>query len=77
MHIRHGELWVQRLTAAPDTRAEAQQALDRWFVRTMNIFGGRVTKNRLYQKYRLKVRDNDEVRRAFATEVATRRARRG
>lgn len=72
MHIRHGELWVQRLTAAPDTRAEAQQALDRWFVRTMNIFGRPGSaKNRLYQKYRLKVRDNDEVRRAFATEVTT------
>jgi ring-1,2-phenylacetyl-CoA epoxidase subunit PaaA len=70
MHIRHGELWVQRLTATDESRAEAQQALDRWFVRTMNIFGRPGSaKNRLYQKYRLKVRDNDEVRRAFATEV--------
>jgi len=70
MHIRHGELWVQRLTQAEATRAEAQEALDRWFVRTMNIFGRPGSaKNRVYQKYRLKVRDNDEVRRAFATEV--------
>jgi ring-1,2-phenylacetyl-CoA epoxidase subunit PaaA len=70
MHIRHGELWVQRLTQNETTRAEAQQALDRWFVRTMNIFGRPGSpKNRVYQKYRLKVRDNDEVRRAFATEV--------
>jgi 1,2-phenylacetyl-CoA epoxidase catalytic subunit len=38
----------------------------------MNIFGRPGSaKNRLYQKYRLKVRDNDEVRRAFATEVTT------
>ena len=72
MHIRHGELWVQRLTASPETRAEAQSALDRWYVRTMNIFGRPGSaKNRLYQKYRLKVRDNDEVRRTFAAEVAT------
>ena len=36
----------------------------------MNIFGRPGSpKNRVYQKYRLKVRDNDEVRRAFATEV--------
>jgi ring-1,2-phenylacetyl-CoA epoxidase subunit PaaA len=70
MHIRHGELWVQRLTQNDATRAEAQQALDRWFVRTMNIFGRPGSpKNRVYQKYRLKVRDNDEVRRAFAAEV--------
>jgi ring-1,2-phenylacetyl-CoA epoxidase subunit PaaA len=71
MHIRHGELWVQRLTATPESRGEAQAALERWYVRTMNIFGRPGSpKNRLYQKYRLKVRDNDEVRRTFATEVA-------
>src|SRR5215831_14088293 len=70
MHIRHGELWVQRLTENDATRAEAQQALNRWFVRTMNIFGRPGSpKNRVYQKYRLKVRDNDEVRRVFAAEV--------
>jgi len=73
MHIRHGELWVQRLTAADDaTRAEAQDALDKWYVRTMNIFGRpNSPKNRLYQKFRLKTRDNDEVRRTFSAEVKT------
>jgi ring-1,2-phenylacetyl-CoA epoxidase subunit PaaA len=71
MHIRHGELWVQRLTGDPATRAEAQEALDKWYVRTMNIFGRPGSpRNAVYRKYRLKVRDNDEVRRAFAEEVA-------
>ncbi len=72
MHIRHGELWVQRLTASDATRAEAQDALEKWYVRTMNIFGRpNSPKNRLYQKFRLKTRDNDEVRRTFAAEINT------
>jgi ring-1,2-phenylacetyl-CoA epoxidase subunit PaaA len=70
MHIRHGELWVQRLAADPRTRPEAQEALDKWYVRTMNIFGRPgSSKNARYRQYRLKARDNDEVRRAFADEV--------
>jgi len=70
MHIRHGELWVQRLAGDPGTRAEAQEALAKWYVRTMNIFGRPGSpRNALYRKYRLKLRDNDEVRQAFAQEV--------
>ena len=70
MHIRHGELWVQRLGADPAARPEAQAAFDRWYVRTMNIFGRpNSPKNAVYRKYRLKSRDNDEVRQTFAREV--------
>jgi ring-1,2-phenylacetyl-CoA epoxidase subunit PaaA len=70
MHIRHGELWVQRLAGDAATRGEAQEALDKWYVRTMNIFGRPGSaRNALYRKYRLKARDNDEVRRAFSEEV--------
>jgi len=70
MHIRHGELWVQRLGADPVTRPEAQATLGKWYVRTMNIFGRPGSpRNALYRKYRLKLRDNDEVRGAFAREV--------
>ncbi len=70
MHIRHGELWVQRLAGDPATRPEAQAALDKWFVRTMNIFGRPGSaRNAVYRKFRLKARDNDEVRQAFAKEV--------
>jgi ring-1,2-phenylacetyl-CoA epoxidase subunit PaaA len=69
-HIRHGEYWVKRLAGDPATRAEAQATLEKWYLRTMNIFGRPGTaKNVLYRRYRLKLRDNDEVRRAFATEV--------
>jgi ring-1,2-phenylacetyl-CoA epoxidase subunit PaaA len=69
-HIRHGEVWVKRLAEDPKTRAEAQATFDKWYVRTMNIFGRPGSaKNAVYRKYRLKVRDNDEVRQAFAAEV--------
>src|SRR6266571_3286449 len=70
-HIRHGEYWVKRLSEDPATRDEAQATFAKWYVRTMNIFGRPGSpKNVLYRKYRLKTRDNDDVRQAFATEVA-------
>ncbi len=69
-HIRHGEYWVKRLAGDPATHAPAQEALNRWFVRTMNIFGRPASpKNALYRKLGLKLRDNDEVRQAFRHEV--------
>ena len=70
-HIRHGEYWVKRLSEDPATHDEAQATFDKWYVRTMNIFGRPGSpKNRLYRALKLKLRDNDEVRHAFATEVA-------
>jgi ring-1,2-phenylacetyl-CoA epoxidase subunit PaaA len=72
-HIRHGEHWVKRLAQDAQTRDEAQATFAKWYIRTMNIFGRPGSaKNVLYRKYRLKVRDNDEVRRAFAAEVKDR-----
>jgi ring-1,2-phenylacetyl-CoA epoxidase subunit PaaA len=69
-HIRHGEVWVKRLAEDPRTRAEAQATLDKWYVRTMNIFGRPGSaRNAVYRRYRLKLRDNDEVRAVFAAEV--------
>src|SRR5215468_6062495 len=72
-HIRHGEYWVKRLAEDRKTHDEAQTTFAKWYVRTMNIFGRPGSpKNALYRKYRLKLRDNDEVRRAFAAEVTER-----
>jgi len=69
-HIRHGEHWVKKLAEDPKTHDEAQATLGKWYIRTMNIFGRPGSaKNALYRKYRLKLRDNDEVRGAFAAEV--------
>src|SRR5918996_6361147 len=56
-HVAHGELWVRRLAEAPDTRRDAQEALDKWFIRTMNIFGRpKSSRNELYRKLGLKRR---------------------
>jgi ring-1,2-phenylacetyl-CoA epoxidase subunit PaaA len=69
-HIRHGEHWVRKLAEDPTTRDEAQATFDKWYVRTMNIFGRPGSpKNQVYRAYRLKLRDNDDVRQAFALEV--------
>jgi 1,2-phenylacetyl-CoA epoxidase catalytic subunit len=44
----------------------------------MNIFGRPgSSRNKLYRKYRLKLRDNDEVRTAFDTEIRERCAQYG
>lgn len=70
-HIRHGEYWVKKLAEDPATRDEAQATFNKWYIRTMNIFGRPGSpKNQLYRRLKLKLRDNDEVRAAFATEVA-------
>lgn len=70
MHMAHGDSWVKRLAEDPKTRVPLQEALDRWYPRTMNIFGrANSPKNKLYRKLGLKKRDNDEVRQAFAKEI--------
>jgi len=69
-HIRHGEVWVRRLAEDPATRDDAQRTFEKWYIRTMNIFGRPGSpKNALYRHLRLKLRDNGEVRQAFADEV--------
>jgi ring-1,2-phenylacetyl-CoA epoxidase subunit PaaA len=70
-HIRHGEHWVKRLTEDRATHDEAQATFNKWYIRTMNIFGRPgSSKNQVYRRFKLKLRDNDEVRHAFASEVA-------
>jgi len=69
-HIRHGEHWVKRLAEDPKPRDDAQKTFKKWYVRTMNIFGRPGSpKNEVYRSFRLKIRDNHEVREAFAAEV--------
>lgn len=69
-HVGHGNFWVKKLGRDPVTKAEAQAGLDKWYPRTMNIFGRPGTKrNALYQKLGLKKRDNQVVREAFTADV--------
>jgi len=70
MHVSHGDMWVKRLATNPETRDDLQERLNKWYVRTMNIFGRPGSKrNAIYRKYNLKQRDNHEVRMAFHAEV--------
>jgi ring-1,2-phenylacetyl-CoA epoxidase subunit PaaA len=70
MHISHGDTWLKRLGRDPATHDELQETLNRWWPRVMNVFGRPKTRrNATYQKWRLKVRDNDAVRQAFVDDV--------
>lgn len=70
VHIAHGETWVRRLAEDPATHEACQETLNKWYLRTMNIFGRPGSqRNALYRKLGLKQRDNDEVRQAFHEEV--------
>jgi ring-1,2-phenylacetyl-CoA epoxidase subunit PaaA len=72
-HIAHGDNWVKRLAQDPATHDAAQAALNKWYIRTMNIFGRpNSPKNKIYRELGLKKRDNHDVRLAFAQEVADR-----
>ena len=71
MHMAHGDQWTEKLSSDDKTHDDLQAALDRWYPRTMNIFGRKDSpKNKIYRKLGLKKRDNDEVRQAFAKDVA-------
>ena len=70
MHMAHGDQWTKKLSEDPKTHDDLQKAFDKWYPRTMNIFGrAHSPKNALYRKYGLKKRDNDEVRQAFAADI--------
>ncbi len=71
VHIAHGEKWVKILAQDPVTHDECQETFNKWYQRTMSIFGRPgSSRNAIYRKYRLKLRDNDEVREGFRQEVA-------
>jgi len=70
MHVNHGDVWVAKLANDPATREATQEALNKWYNRTMNIFGRPGSRrNVIYQKWGLKKRDNDEVRQAYKAEI--------
>lgn len=70
MHVNHGNTWVKKLAESPDTKAEVQAALNKWYPRTMNIFGRpNSSKNQIYKRFNLKMRDNEDVRLAFKKDI--------
>ncbi|MEB3286475.1 MAG: Phenylacetic acid catabolic protein [Vampirovibrionales bacterium] len=70
MHVNHGNTWVKKLADDPETRDEVQEALNKWYPRTMNIFGRpNSKKNQVYKRFHLKMRDNEDVRQAFKADI--------
>ena len=70
VHMNHGDVWVERLAKDPNTRQEVQQALDKWFLKTMSDFGPVDSpKNKIYTKWRLMVRGYNEIREDFRKEI--------
>ncbi len=69
MHVKHGETWVRKLALDPSTKAEVQASLDFWFPKVNKVFGkGGTESNKTFQRFKLKQRDNHEVREAWYNE---------
>ncbi|PIR19160.1 MAG: hypothetical protein COV48_03520 [Elusimicrobia bacterium CG11_big_fil_rev_8_21_14_0_20_64_6] len=78
MHMAHGDQWAEKLSKDPKTHDQLQAAFEKWYPRTMNIFGrANSPKNIIYRKYGLKKRDNDEVRQAYAADIRDKAAKYG
>jgi ring-1,2-phenylacetyl-CoA epoxidase subunit PaaA len=70
MHVRHGEHWVKKMAISPESKAEIQTALEFWFPKVNRVFGKQGSQtNKDFQKFRLKQRDNHEVRLAWYDEI--------
>ncbi len=70
MHVKHGETWVRKLARDPKEKAAVQQALDFWFPKVNKIFGkGGTDTNKRYRHFKLKQRDNQEVRVSWYQEI--------
>jgi ring-1,2-phenylacetyl-CoA epoxidase subunit PaaA len=70
MHVKHGETWVKKLAKDPGTKDLVQKALDFWFPKVNKGFGKADTESNLtYRRFKLKQRDNQEVRAAWYEEI--------
>ncbi|PWU00583.1 MAG: hypothetical protein C5B53_03865 [Candidatus Melainabacteria bacterium] len=70
MHVKHGETWVRKLSQESGEKPAVQKALDFWFPKVNKVFGKSGTDtNKVYQKFKLKQRDNHDVRLAWYNEM--------
>lgn len=70
MHVKHGETWVRKLSQDAKEKPSVQRALDFWFPKVNKVFGkGATDSNKIYQKFKLKQRDNHEVRQVWYNEI--------
>jgi ring-1,2-phenylacetyl-CoA epoxidase subunit PaaA len=70
MHVKHGETWVRKLSENPKEKPDVQRALDFWFPKVNKVFGKSGTEtNKAFQKFKLKQRDNQDVRDTWYSEI--------
>ncbi len=70
MHVKHGETWVRKLANDPNQKPKVQEALDFWFPKVNKVFGKPGTdSNDVFRKFKLKQRDNHEVRQVWYKEI--------
>ena len=70
MHVKHGETWVRKLALDPKQKADVQRSLDFWFPKVNKIFGKSGTQtNQRYRYFKLKQRDNQEIRDVWYEEI--------
>jgi ring-1,2-phenylacetyl-CoA epoxidase subunit PaaA len=71
MHVAHGENWAKKLAGDPGSRAPGARSLEFWFPRVNKVFGkANTASNQVFRSYRLKQRDNQEVRKCWYEEIA-------
>ena len=69
-HAHLGERMIARACATPEKRAEAQEALERWYPAGLDMFGRAASKKQHdYIRWGLRQRTNEEMRRDFIAEV--------
>lgn len=69
-HINYGTLKVMELCKTPEGKAQVQEALNRWYVAGLDMFGKSDSRRaERYQEWGLKQRSNREARDQYIAEV--------
>lgn len=70
-HVSYGTQQLEKLIASgPEGKAEAQKAVDRWFIVGLDMFGkSESARTERYIEWGLKRRTNEEARRQYIAEV--------
>lgn len=69
-HAARGRYWLRSLIQDDDGRRRAQEAIEVWWPRALDMFGrSDSTRQHLYIEYRLKKRTNEERRQAYIETV--------
>jgi 1,2-phenylacetyl-CoA epoxidase catalytic subunit len=72
IHVGFGTARLGQLATNPETRAEAQAAVDRWYPRVLDFLGrGDAPWTEQYLAWGLRHRPDDEVQQSYAVEVSS------